>query len=99
MDTNSVVGKLIEVHREYQTNGGFNDADRVSPETKPLEDLKEFESDFIPEIVRRVARELGFSLQKGTRVRNIYVERGRKLTIREIAKKLVEKYAPKGIKV
>ena len=64
-----------------------------------MADLKGFESDFIPEIVRRVARELGCPLPKGTRVKNIYVEKGRKLSIREIARKFIEKYAPKGCKV
>ena len=58
-----------------------------------------FDSDFIPEIVRRVARELGCPLPKGTRVRNIYVDKGRKLTIGEIARKMVEKYAAKECKV
>jgi hypothetical protein len=64
-----------------------------------LADLKGFESDFIPEIVRRVARELDCPLPRGTRVKNIYVEKGHKLTIRRIARKMVEKYAPKECKV
>jgi hypothetical protein len=59
MGTEEVVANLIEIHREYQLGGGFTDADRVTAEVCPLADLKEFESDFIPEIVRRVARELG----------------------------------------
>lgn len=99
MEINEVIAKLIEIHREYQLGGGFGDADRVSANVCPLADLKEFESDFIPEIVRRVARELGQPLPKGVRVKNIYVDKGRKLTIREIARKLIEKYAPKGCKV
>ena len=99
MGTDAVIAKLIEIHREYQEDGGFDDADRVTADTRPLADLKGFESDFIPEIVRRVARELDSPLPKGTRVRNIYVEKGRKLTIRDVARKLVEKYAPKECKV
>jgi hypothetical protein len=99
MDTDAVIAKLIEIHREYQKDSGFDDADRVTADVRPLADLKGFESDFIPEIVRRVARELGCPLPKGTRIKNIYVEKGRKLTIRETARKLVEKYAPKGCKI
>lgn len=99
METEAVVEKLIEIHREYQNDSGADDADSVTPDSRPLADLKGFESDFIPEIVRRVARELGCPLEKGKRVKNIYVDKGRKLPIREIARKLVEKYSPKGCKV
>lgn len=99
MEIDEVIDKLVEVHREYQEDGGADDVDRVSPDARPLADLKGFESDFIPEIVRRVARELDCPLPKGTRVKNIYVEKGRKLPIREIAKKMVEKYSPKETKV
>jgi hypothetical protein len=99
MATDDVVAKFIQVHREYQQTGGFDDRDKVTDDTCPLGDLAGFESDFIPEIVRRIARELGNPLAKGTRVKNIYVEKGRKLNIREIAKKFVEKYARKGVTV
>jgi len=99
MGTDDVAAKLTEVHREYQQNGGFDDGDKITADSRPLADLKGFESDFIPEIVRRIARELGNPLAKGTRVKNIYVEKGRKLTIREIAKKFVANYAAKECKV
>jgi hypothetical protein len=99
MATDDVVAKLIQVHREYQKTAGFDDGDKVTADSCPLSDLAGFESDFIPEIVRRIARELGHPLPKGTRVKNIYVEKGRKLKIREIAKKFVEKYAAKEVKV
>jgi hypothetical protein len=99
MEPKSVVGKLVEIHREYQDAGGYDDTDQVTADSRPLADLKGFDSDFIPEIVRRVAREVGCPLKKGVRVKNIYVEKGRKLTIREIARKLVEKYAPRGCTV
>jgi hypothetical protein len=99
MGTDEVIAKLVEVHREYQEDGGFDDAERVAADARPLADLKGFESDFIPEIIRRVARELGFPIPKGTRVKNIYVEKGRKLTIREIGRKLIETYARKECKV
>lgn len=99
MEPDAVVGKLIEIHREYQNDSGADDADRVTADSRPLADLEGFDSDFIPEIVRRVARELDCPLQKGTRVKNIYVDKGRKLSIREIARKMVEKYSPKRCKV
>lgn len=35
---------------------------------------------------------------KGTRVKNIFVEKGRKLTVKEIAKKFLNNYVPKGVK-
>lgn len=96
MDVNEVTDKLVAVHRKYQDDAGADDADRVTPDARPLADLKGFDSDFIPEIVRQVARELGHPLKKGTRVANIYVDKGRKLGLREIAKKFLEKYGPKG---
>jgi hypothetical protein len=99
MDPESVIGKLVEIHREYQDAGGYDDANKVSADSRPLADLQGFDSDFIPEIVRRAARELECPLKKGVRVKNIYVDKGQKLTIREIARKMVEKYAPKGCKV
>lgn len=96
MDVNEVIDKLVAIHREYQD--GTGDADKVTPDACPLSDLKGFDSDFIPEIVRRVARELGHPFGKGTRVANIYVADGQKLKIRDIAGKFVEKYGPKGAK-
>lgn len=98
MNEQKVIEKLQALHREYQDTGGFKDASKVSPDARPLADLEGFDSHFIPEIVRRTARELGHPLPKGTRVKNIYVEKGRKLSIREIARKFLEKYAPKEAK-
>jgi hypothetical protein len=99
MEPDAVIEKLIEIHKEYQEDGGFDDVACATADARPLADLKGFESDFIPEIVRRVARELDCPLPKGTRVKNIYVEKGRKLTIRDIARKMVEQYAPKECKI
>jgi hypothetical protein len=99
MEPADVIEKLIEIHREYQEASGADDADRVTADARPLADLEGFDSDFIPEIIRRAARELDCPLPTGTRVKNIYVEKGRKLTIREIARKLVEKYAPRECKI
>jgi hypothetical protein len=63
--------------------------------------LKGFDSLLIPSIVRRLARELGYSLPKGTRVRNIYcaADGRKKLTIREIAQRFVATYPPEASKV
>lgn len=95
MKIDVVVAKFTQVHREYQLAGGFEDGDSVSPESKPLADLEGFESDFIPEIVRKVARELGHPFEKGDRVHNIYVDNGRKLNLREIANAFNKKYCAK----
>jgi hypothetical protein len=98
MDPDKVSAKLSEILAEYvEEEPGKNP---VNVNTRPLEDMKGFESDFIPEVVRRLAREVfGEPLPKGTRVKNIFVEKGRKLTVKEIAKKLLTNYAPKGVKV
>jgi len=99
MDIETVIPKLRQILREYQDVEPDSDVDSITPDTKPLADIKGFDSHFIPEIVRRLARELGIPLPKGTRVRNIFVEKGNKLSVREIARKFMEKHALKGCKV
>ena len=96
MEFTTVVTRLVEIHRDYQKAGGFSDSGSVSPRSCPLTDLQGFDSDFIPEIVRRLARGLGHPLPEGTRVKNIYVsqDRQRKLTIEEVAKRFIAMYAP-----
>jgi hypothetical protein len=96
MDPGTVIGKLAEILRDYQEPGQTPVNEPVTPDTTPLADVKGFDSHFIPEIVRRLAAELGHPIEKGVRVRNIFVERGRKLSVRDIARKFIEKYAPKG---
>jgi hypothetical protein len=98
MDIESATAKLTEILAGYQ-DPGQDPLDRIDPDIKPLGDIKGFDSHFIPEIVRLLARELGDPLPKGTKIRNIFVEKGRKLTVREIARKFVEKYSRKGSKV
>lgn len=95
MKKEDVVAKLVEIHRDYQRGGGYDDEDKVQSPTCPLDGLKGFESDFIPEIVRRLARDLGSPLPEGTRVKNIYVSQDgkRKLSIEEIAQRFIETYA------
>jgi hypothetical protein len=99
MDPRTVAGKLAENLRDYQEPGQTPTNEPITPDTRPLADVKGFDSHFIPEIVRRLATELGCPLRKGVRVRNIFVERGRKLSVRDIARKFIEKYAPKGCTV
>ena len=99
MDIETVIPKLREILREYQDVEPDSDVDSITPDTKPLADITGFDSHFIPEIVRRLARELEIPLPKGTRVRNIFVDGGKKLPVREIAHIFMEKHALKGCKV
>jgi len=99
MEIETVLEKLRAILRDYEDAGQDSATDRITPEIKPLADMKGFDSHFIPEVVRRLARELGHPFTKGTRVRNIFVERGRKLSVREIARKFIETHAPKGVEV
>lgn len=103
MEQRDVTDKLVAIHREYQKSGGYDDTDGVSAKTCPLTDLAGFESDFIPEIVRRLAKELGKPFPDGTRVKNIYIseDRTKKLTINEIGRRFIQTYfsAKKGVKV
>lgn len=99
MEPKTVVAKLAEILRDYQEPGQTPASEPITPDTKPLAEIKGFDSHFIPEIVRRLASELGSPLQKGVRVRNIFVERGRKLSVREITRQFIEKYAPTGCAV
>ncbi len=94
MNQAEVSNKLVDILNEYQEG----DPDKVNGNCRPL-DLKGFESDFIPEVVRRLAREVfGKPLPKGTRVKNIFVEKGKKLTVSEITRKFLGEYTPKGEK-
>lgn len=87
-----ITGKLIEIHSSVQQDGGFDDVNSVKESTCPLSDLKGFDSMLIPQLVRRLARELGCPLEKGERTQNLYVEGRRKLSISEIAKKFRDKF-------
>ena len=99
MTIDDVATKLTELLGDYQEESEKT-TKPVRGDTCPLGDMAGFESDFIPEVVRRLAREvLGEPLPKGTRVKNIFVDDGRKLTVREIAGKFITNYAPKGVKV
>jgi hypothetical protein len=98
MDTETVTAKLAKILVDYQ-DPAKDSLDSIDPVIKPLGDIKGFDSHFIPEIIRVLARELGDPFPKGTKIRNIFVEEGKKLTVREISVKFVEKYSRKGSKV
>jgi hypothetical protein len=101
MELTTVVTHLVDIHRDYQEAGGFSDSGSVSSRSCPLTELQGFDSDFIPEIVRRLARTLGHPLPEGVRVKNIYVsqDRQQKLTIEEVAKRFVATYLSAESKV
>ncbi len=101
MELTDVVAKLVEIHQHDQHESGQDDTDKVTPSCCPLSDLKGFDSLLIPSIIRRMARELGHPLPKGTRVKNIYCapDGRKKLTIREIAIRFVATYAPEASQV
>jgi hypothetical protein len=92
MDISDVARELIALHRSVQRDGGYDDADTVGDSTCPLKDLKGFDSMLVPQLIRRLAKKLGCPLQKGVRVRNIYVDGRRKLSISEIATGFRDKY-------
>ena len=96
MDLQTITAKLVAIHRDYQDAGGYDDANAVTPTTCPLDDLNGFDSDFIPEIVRRLAKDLDVPFSPGTKVRNIYVSEDgqRKLKIEEIGRRFLKKYVP-----
>jgi hypothetical protein len=97
MQNDEVADKLGEILEDYLD--GQAEKNPINGDTRPLEDMKGFESDFIPEVVRRLAREVfGEPLPKGTRVKNIFVDKGRKLSVKEIAAKFLSNYAPKEVK-
>lgn len=96
MDQSDVIEKLVEIHKNDQAEAGQDDAAQVTATSAPLSDLKGFDSLLIPGIIRRLARELGHPLPKGTRIKNIYVLQSKKLTIAEIAGRFIEEYMPEG---
>lgn len=100
MSVDEVAEKLGKLLKDYQDESEQGKKP-IGDDTRPLDDMKGFESDFIPEVVRKLAREvLGGPLPKGTRVKNIFVDKGKKLTVKEIAKKFIVNYAPaKKVKV
>lgn len=99
MEYENETGKLIAILADYQDADQDQASACITPYTIPLADIKGFDSLFIPEIVRLFARELGEPLPKGSKVRNIFVENGKKLNVNEIARKYISDRDRKGCKV
>ena len=92
MDQAAVLEHLKELHREIEVDAG-KDPKLVRDDVQPIDGLAGFDSPLIPTVVRGVARAVGLSLPKGTRLRNPYVDSsGKKLTLRGVAKRFCELY-------
>jgi len=100
MDTTKVVSELVEILKECQRIFGHDDADTVTPKTRPHGGLKGFQSDVTPTIVRRLAKKLGHPLAEDVDPVNIFAsdDKTQKLTVEEAAKRFMERYGPKGTK-
>jgi hypothetical protein len=98
MNIEQVTAEFVAILKEFQTQLGHDDADTVTPKTRPFGDLKGFQTDLTPTIARRVARRLGHPIPEDVVVINVfYSEDGRqKLTVEEAAKRFIERYGPKG---
>ena len=98
MNTDTVIAELVNVLKEFQTMLGHDDADSVTPQTRPHGGLKGFQSDLTPTIVRKIAKKLGEPLPDGVDPINIFVseDKQRKLTVEEAAKRFSDRYSPKG---
>ena len=91
MSLEDVTTKLAAILVEYQ-DPAQEPVDGIRPDCIPLADLSGFDSQFIPEVVRRLARELGEPLLEGTKIRNIFIDRGKKLNVSEIARNYAAAY-------
>lgn len=98
MNIEQVIAEFVAILKEFQIQLGHDDADTVTPETRPLGGMKGFQTDLTPTIARRVARRLGHPIPEDVVVINVfYSEDGRqKLTVEEAAKRFFERYGPKG---
>ena len=99
MTVDDAVRELVEIHRETQFDGGYDDGDSVNDDSRPLDDLKGFDSMLIPQMIRQLGRKLGQPLEKGTRVKNIYRVDHRNQTIRQIAERFCEAYLKEAVTV
>lgn len=62
MAPSDVKDKLVGVLRTIQELGGFADADGIGPDTVPLEDLEEFDTQVVPVAITLLANELGVEI-------------------------------------
>ncbi len=95
MTLSVVTDALVRLHQQIQQDCGHS-SDAVTPDCCPLDDLPDFDSLLVPSTIRKVARELGSPLPKGTKIKNIYVSQDGKTkrTIREVANAFIQSYSP-----
>jgi hypothetical protein len=100
MDREKVIAELVDMLKECQRAFGHDDADSVTPKTRPHGGLKGFQSDVTPTVVRRLAKKLGHPLAEDIEPVNIFVsdDKMQKLTVEEAADRFVERYGSEGTK-
>lgn len=100
MNLNVVIGAVIHVLKECQEAFGHGDGDHIDENTIPHGNLKGFQSDVTPTIVRRIAKRLGNPLADDVDPVNIFASKDRqeKLSVRDAAKRFDELYGSKGCK-
>jgi hypothetical protein len=98
MTIENVTIELVGILKEYQPLLGHDDADSITPQTRPHGGVKGFQSDIVPTIVRKVARRLGHPLPEGVDPVNIFAseDKNQKLTIEEAAGRFFERYGSRG---
>ena len=98
MDTSKVTAELVAILKECQTVFGHDDADAITPNTRPHGGVKGFQSDVTPTIVRRLAKKLGHPLPEDIDPVNIFAsdDKTQRLTVEEAARRFLERYGPKG---
>ncbi|MDF1811542.1 MAG: hypothetical protein P1V20_04995 [Verrucomicrobiales bacterium] len=89
MTIDTIVNNLVDLHKEAQEDGGFDDSDTVSPNTVPLNDLEGFDSMLIPQLTRELGKAIGHQIPKGTKIKNLYCKDGEMKSIREIAESFI----------
>jgi hypothetical protein len=88
--------QLKKIHREIEVDAGKDPA-VVKDDVLPLDGLGGFDSVLIPNVIRRLAREMKVTLPKGVRLRNPYIDSNKKkLTLRAVAKRFCELYGGKA---
>src|SRR5262245_41607469 len=98
MPTNQVTRELVAILKECQQLFGHDDAENITPKTRPHGGIKGFQSDVVPTTVRRLARKLGEPLGDDVDPINIFAsdDRKTKLTVEEAARRFIERYGQKG---
>jgi len=93
MDEVVVLRYLEDLHREIERDSGKN-PDLVTDDVQPLNGLGGFDSTLIPNVIRGLARAMGITLAKGSRLRNLYVgpDGKHKLTLHAVAKQFCDIY-------